>query len=245
MRSIIGSAEGQGLESGHMNTRTGVGRIEDAASLVDRVTNAIRESIVDGRLHPGESLSITDLARDIGVSPSPVREALQRLAGQGLVVLRPSRSAMVSALDVDDLIELYRIRRLNEVDAVGRACPKLGEADFAVMERELNALEATEAVDDAFWDHHNAFHHAFIRPVMTPRLERFLDELNHAGERYLRVVYGHTDVFRERSVRARHQPLIDAARTGKATTMRRALAEHLEYNEREITRKISEILAKD
>lgn len=227
-----------------MSARPGVPRIrKDTESLVDRATSAVRQSIVDGRLRPGESLSISDLADELGVSPSPVREALQRLAGQGLVLLRPARSAVVAPLELADLHEVYRLRELIEVDAGARACPQLTDADLKRLDSELEALDGASPVSEAFWSHHNAFHGTLLRPVLTARLERVVTELGHAAERYIRVVYGHTDVFQDRSVHARHVPLVEAARSRKSATMRRALTAHLVDNERELTRKVAEILA--
>ena len=226
-----------------MSARPGVTRIrKDAESLVDRATGAVRQSIVDGRLRPGEALSISDLAEELGVSPSPVREALQRLAGQGLVLLRPARTAVVAPLELADLHEVYRLRELVEVDAAVRACSQLTDADVARLEAELEALGEASPVSETFWSHHSAFHGILMRPVLTARLERMVTELRDAAERYVRVVYGHTDVLQDRSVHERHVPLVDAARSRKPVAMRRALTAHLVDNERELTRKVAEIL---
>src|ERR1019366_2989600 len=133
-----------------------------------------RRAILEGRLRPGETLSISDLAADLGVSHSPVREALQRLSGQGLILLRPARTAVVAPLDLGELEEIYRLRALIEGDALGRAAERLPGA-------------ATDT--DPFWDAHNAFHRGLMPPVLTPRLERLITELWQAAERYIRIVY--------------------------------------------------------
>ena len=69
-------------------------------SAVDRVTAWIRRSVLNGTLIPGSSFSITDLSEQLGVSAIPVRESLRRLDAQGLIQLRPGRSAIVKPLDV-------------------------------------------------------------------------------------------------------------------------------------------------
>jgi len=81
------------------------------ASVVDQVTAEIRRSILDGSLPPGEPFSIVDLCRRLQVSHIPVREALRRLEGHGVVQLRPGRSAVVAPIDADDLGSIYRLRK--------------------------------------------------------------------------------------------------------------------------------------
>jgi DNA-binding GntR family transcriptional regulator len=220
-------------------TKTGITPIFPAAqSLVDRVSHAVRRAILEGRLRPGEALSISDLANDLGVSHSPVREALQRLSGQGLVVLRPARTATVAPLELADLKEIYRLRTSIEVDAAARAAPGLTDEDFRRLERELEAMSAAPFETDEFWDAHNAFHRALLGPAPSARLERIITELWHAGERYLRIVYIETDVLFTHSPHDRHRPLLDAARTCSSAKVRKALADHLQSNEREIVKSL-------
>lgn len=227
-----------------LTTRTGITPIAtETQSLVDRVSHAVRRAILEGRLRPGEALSISDLAIDLGVSHSPVREALQRLSGQGLVVLRPARTAIVAPLELEDLQEIYRLRRLIEVDVAARAAPELSDEHIARLETELNAMR-DEAVDsDDFWNSHNAFHRALLAPVLTSRMERMITELWHAVERYLRIVYIETDVLFTRSPYDRHRPLLDAARLRDPSTMAAALTEHLESNEREVVNSLQQTVA--
>jgi DNA-binding GntR family transcriptional regulator len=220
-------------------TKTGVSPIaEETQSLVDRVSHAVRRSILEGRLRPGEALSISDLAKDLGVSHSPIREALQRLAGQGLVLLRPSRTAIVAPLKIDDLQEIYHLRYLNEIDAVVRASELLSAADLERLEHELTSLGEVAADSEQIWDSHQAFHHALMRPVLTPRLDRLITELWHANERYFRVVYMETDALDRVPAYERHIPLLEAARSGDPSQVRTAITEHLQANEQELTRSL-------
>ena len=91
-------------------------------STVDRVTVELPRSILAGTLRPGEPFSITDISEQLGVSHIPVREALRRLEGQGLVQLRAGRSAIVAPLDEEELRSVYRLRRLLEADPGGGGC---------------------------------------------------------------------------------------------------------------------------
>jgi DNA-binding GntR family transcriptional regulator len=227
------------------SSRTGITPLDpESQSLVDRVGHAVRRAILEGRLRPGETLSISDLATDLGVSHSPVREALQRLSSQGLILLRPARTAVVAPLDLADLQEIYRLRELIEMDALGRAGDRLTDADIETLERDFEVLSGAAADADAFWDVHTAFHQRLMAPVMTPRLERIVTELWHAAERYIRIVYIETDVLFTRSPHDRHLPLLDAARDRDAPRLRAAIGEHLRSNLHEVSESLRQILAR-
>lgn len=225
-------------------SRTGVTPIhKETQSLVDRVTQVVRQSIIAGRLSPGETVSISDLANDLGVSHSPVREALQRLSGQGLVELRPARTAIVAPLTIKDLEEIYGLRRVNEVDAAVRACPLLSAQDIASLERDFDILCGASLDSEEFWRSHDEFHFGLLRPAATPRRERLVRQLWEAGERYIRVVYGETDALERYTTDERHRELLDAARGREPEAMRKALTEHLDSNERELSAVVSQILS--
>ena len=106
-------------------------------STVDRVTAEIRRGVLNGTLAAGSSFSIVDLSGQLGVSHIPVRESLRRLEAQGLVELRPGRSAMVNPLDRDELRAIYRLRRDIEPSVAARACPLLTDDDLQEAERLL------------------------------------------------------------------------------------------------------------
>jgi len=196
---------------------------------------------LEGRLRPGETLPISDLVVDLGVSHSPVREALQRLSAQGLVVLRQARTAMIAPLDRNDLQEIYRLRRLIELDAAARAAPLLSDQDIARLGEEFNFLAEAVIDSEDFWDHHNAFHSALMAPVLTPRLQRVITELWDAAGRYVRVVYGETDALFTKSPAARHQALLSAAQSRQSAVVKKALSEHLRSNELEILASLKSI----
>lgn len=80
--------------------------------------DALRDQLRLGRLVSGEPLTITDLAHDLGLSATPVREALSRLAGERLIEDRRGRGYFAPRLDVSDLVELYGLRRLYLVEAL-------------------------------------------------------------------------------------------------------------------------------
>lgn len=210
-----------------------------AVSLVDRIAAELRTAIVRGRLRPGERLPISQLAATLQTSQVPVREALQRLAGDGLVVLQASRSAVVAPVSGQDLREIYRLRLLIEVDAAARAAPLLRDQNLGDLARHLDELGRAPAESEGFWAHHDAFHRALLLPVMTPRLGRLIDDLWRAGQRYTRLAYARPGALRASPALHRHARLLDAARTRSGPAVGGALREHLAFNEAEMDARLA------
>jgi len=132
-------------------------------SVVDEVTDEIARSIRSGALRPGQEFSLREIAGQLGVSFIPVREALRRLEGQGLLVTRRNRSAIVAPLDAADLHAIYRLRRQIEPDLAAASCRVLTEADYDRLEAfaELFADESL-GIDDIYDAHHD-FHTELLR----------------------------------------------------------------------------------
>src|SRR5688572_14705972 len=78
-------------------------------SLVQRVHKTLLENLDEGILHPGQRIKAAELAKRLGLSRAPVREALHVLAGQGFVELHPDKGAIIRALGMEDLIQIYEI----------------------------------------------------------------------------------------------------------------------------------------
>jgi DNA-binding GntR family transcriptional regulator len=108
----------------------------------------IREAIVDGRLAPGQRLKEEELARELGMSRTPVREALLILQSDGLVESAPRRGATVRAYAVDDLDDLYQLRAVLEGHAARRAATRISAADVRRLEDSCARFERLRAADD-------------------------------------------------------------------------------------------------
>ncbi len=101
----------------------GRGRLVQNASVA--ATELIRQAILDGRLEPGSRLKEEELARELGISRTPVREALLMLQAEGLIETTPNRGAVVRTHDADDLIDLYQLRALLEGYAARQAATRV------------------------------------------------------------------------------------------------------------------------
>ncbi|MDE0493810.1 MAG: GntR family transcriptional regulator [Acidimicrobiaceae bacterium] len=154
----------------------------------EAVLAEIRQQLLDGRLAPGESIRPDALGEELGVSAVPVREALRILEGEGHVHYRPHRGYVVATLDMDDLIDIYRIRELLETEAVSRAIPRLG-ADTVVRLREI-VHEMDEVQEDviSLTAVNRRFHFTIFEAAEMPQLEQVLRILWDSSDRY-RVRY--------------------------------------------------------
>lgn len=133
-------------------------------NLTTRVTESIRQSIVDGEYQLGEALSESTLATRLGVSRTPVREALTTLQRQGLIVIRPQSGSFVFMPSEEDVAELCEFRRLLETAALRLAHARRREPALAQMRAAIAAMEAAHEASDAlaYARADTAFHDAIV-----------------------------------------------------------------------------------
>jgi DNA-binding GntR family transcriptional regulator len=146
---------------------------------------ALRAMILTGRIAPGAELSQVGLAQSIGVSTTPLREALRRLEAEGLVESRRNRRPRVPPFDPADLDAVYCNRVLLESLGVGLAVPLLGAHDLRVLDGHLNDMRETTDLRD--WDAaHVAFHSGLVAGENLP-LRQEIASLMTRSDRYRRM----------------------------------------------------------
>lgn len=162
------------------------GPIERAPSLVDEIAARIQADILEGRLAPGQRISAAAISRELGVSHIPVREALRRLEAGALVESTHHQGAAVSRISIDELHEIYDLRRLIEGHVVRSAAARYTDGDLEAIIGAGDRLMLTDPTDPAgsFWEAHRAFHRAILEPAMNPTIARVLATLWQSGERY-------------------------------------------------------------
>jgi len=138
------------------------------------VLEAIKHAILTGELKPGRPLIETDLATVLGVSKTPVREALKTLAGAGLVTMHPYKAAVVRTLDDEQARQIYDLRLLLEPEALDRAVT--ARYDWTKARDALDRADA--CADQAERSLANRdFHHELYAGCGNPLLVRMLDDL--------------------------------------------------------------------
>jgi DNA-binding GntR family transcriptional regulator len=206
-------------------------------SLVDRVTDELHRSILNGDIRPGSTVSIVELCDQFDVSHIPVREALRRLESEGLVSLRPGRSALVASLSAEDLQDIYRLRKLIEGDLTIRAMADMDDERLARAEEALEDYTNADREPAALAEAHHAFHTAILDGVMGAADRRVLDILRHSADRYLHLLPERLDRAPEPTEGRidEHRLLLDLARAGKAEELREAWVSHLDNSETALT----------
>jgi DNA-binding GntR family transcriptional regulator len=201
--------------------------VPDAATLYRRVADRLRADIIEGAWRPDARLKVQDLAAHYGVSPAPIRESLQQLQGEGLVLMEPNRGARVRPIDEQLLINVFDVREALESFLTARF------ADGA-SPHQIALLEATQAEHDEAVERRD-FHAAFL---LNARFHRFINSAarnpealavidRHLGlTRALRVEHGFAPT-RMQTIRREHHQLLDAIRRGDAASAGRIAALHV------------------
>src|SRR6476620_10278520 len=148
-------------------------------TLWQRVYDHLRAEILSGRLEPGAELAEVALSEQLGVSRGPLREAIGRLASEGLVTVRPRRGAVVRSLSKEEFVELYQVREALEMLAVRLAVPRLGDDGVADLERLLAAMAAHAERGEVaeFFEANSAFHLRLVEAAGNEKLRELYDQL--------------------------------------------------------------------
>jgi DNA-binding GntR family transcriptional regulator len=196
----------------------------------DLAYTRVRALILSGDLEPGAVLPQAALARTIGMSTTPLREALRRLKQEGLVELDAHRDARVRPLDATEARDLLELRRNLEPLAAELAAQRRTDTDVAALEEALAQLEALPAhPTQAQLESHQRFHAAIHRASHNALLVEMLDGIWVKTDRYRRqaLVGGRSD--EERDARAtEHRLLVEAVRDGDAATAAGLMRRHVD-----------------
>jgi DNA-binding GntR family transcriptional regulator len=186
----------------------------------------LRQRLVTGRMCPGHELSTRSLAAELGVSQTPVRDALSRLAAEGAVSIRSKRRVRVPPMTQERFEDLLHCRLLLEPDAAANALPFLGEAQVARLRSADAALDAAIAAGDAdaYMRANHDFHFTLYRAQGGPTLTQLIETLWLQFGPFMRVAYGRVSNI---SLNDYHQAAIRAIMDGDATALRTAIADDI------------------
>lgn len=162
------------------------------ASLPEFVYGELRKAILNGVFRPGQMLRQDQVAALMGVSRSPLREALPRLEAEGIVVLHPRRGYAVAELRPDEINEVFDLRVLIESHLAVHSIAKRTEADIArVYELADQMRQIADAKDEksvgTWFDLNIAFHDALLTPAAMPHYMRALATARGVIEAYIRA----------------------------------------------------------
>lgn len=196
-------------------------------TLAGRAFNELRAAILSGSLAPGARLHIEVVARDLSMSPMPVREAIRRLDALGLVEHVPHHGARVSGVSVDDLREVYQARFVLEALAVKLAVERWTERTVERAAASLSRTVEAERANDfaSSWEADHDFHFALYGASGSRWLVRLIVPLWETSERYRRLGQSRRRDFAERY--SEHLSILDACILRDPDLAAKRLLDHL------------------
>jgi DNA-binding GntR family transcriptional regulator len=185
----------------------------------------LRGHILSGRYPGGTRLNPAQITQALGVSRTPVREAIRQLDAEGFVTIRPHRGAVVTSFTAEDVLELFEMRAVLEGLQARLAVSLLGEEDLEDLER-LKARMDRVREDPKLWtERHHAFHEYLGRRSNRPRLSAQINHLRAAIQPYLLLyfsVYGLVEM-----PGFEHQTIIDAVNSSDGARAEEAMRDHV------------------
>lgn len=169
-------------ESSHMTTSSALPPVR-RGTIRHQVVRSLLSAIVAGRFSAGHRMVVQSLAAELGVSATPIREALVELAGIGVVDILPNRSAVCRRFDRAEVRGIYQIRRVLEVEATHEACGKIAPVELARMHQVFTQLMDSR-LGTSDWSHRAVvadieLHRLILTHVASGRL---MDEINRYNQ---------------------------------------------------------------
>jgi len=200
--------------------------LADFKTKLDLAEEMLLRVIASGEFAPGERLRQNDLAARLGVSATPVREALRHLEAQGLLVRDPHKGVRVAEVDVEETAELYLMRAVLEGLAVEHATPRVGQKKLAALANIQEKIDAHRAAGNLrpLRRLNFDFHTAIYRASGLARLSRLIDSLWPLFPwDSMWVVPG-----RAESSASEHRAILNAIKSGDAVRAGQEMRHHIE-----------------
>lgn len=194
------------------------------------VHSTLRKAILDGHLTGGTRLVQSEIATTMGVSTTPVREALRDLAAEGLIRLDPHRGGIVRELEFGELEEILRLRSVLEPEAIRRAWPRV--TDELIDEIEATHHKVDSSTSSSEFVHLNdRFHGLLFEQAQSPRLLSILEGLTAPWVMYVSAALNQDEHHRERAAIG-HAEIVQALRNREMEAVIEASVEHLAITHR-------------
>ncbi|MGB9885762.1 MAG: GntR family transcriptional regulator [Moorellales bacterium] len=205
--------------------------VESVRPLRELVFEALRDAIVNGTLAPGERLMEVQLAEELGVSRTPVREAIRRLELEGYVVTVPRKGAYVAGISAKDVAEVFEIRAALEGLAAELAAERITEEELEELERRLHrvAVCVEEGDLEALVEADTQFHEVLYRASRNRRLSQIIGHLREQIQRF-RASSLATPGRRYETLEE-HKKIVEALAKRNAALARRLAEQHIENAE--------------
>ena len=202
--------------------------------LRDVVFETLRDAIITQVLKPGERLMEIQLADEMGVSRTPVREAIRKLELEGLVVMVPRKGAYVAGVSMKDIHEVYEVRAALEMLAVTLAAERITEEELDALEQQvLRESEAESDTDEHALDNiiyiDSSFHDIIYQAAHNQRLVQFVNILQEQLQRFRAASLSRPG--RSKTALDEHKQIVEALAERNGELAAKLAKEHIENAE--------------
>ncbi len=215
--------------------------VNEYMPLRDVVFYPLRQAILKGEMEPGERLMEIQLAKKLGVSRTPIREAIRKLELEGLVVMIPRKGAEVAGITENALRDVPEVRRSLEELAVELAAARREAEDIRALEAARiefrEALNSSDMIRIAQAD--EKFHDVIYAGTYNDKLVQILNNLRDQMYRY-RLEYI-KDTGKRQLILIEHENILNAVKTRNTELGKRAMREHIDNQEITISRKLKSL----
>lgn len=216
--------------------------LQDYKPLREIVFESIREAIIEGRLKPGERVMEIQLAEKLGVSRTPVREAIRKLELEGLLIMEPRKGAYVADVSLKDIVEVLEVRASLEGLAASLAAERASEEEIEILrEKSAQFKECIEKNDiQGMINKDTEFHEVILRAAKNKKLTSIIESLREQVQRF-RVTY-FTEYNMTTHLVSEHQYVLDAIESRNPEKANEYAQHHVENLEKYIVSRVKDNL---
>lgn len=205
-----------------------------SSSLSEQAYVRMRELILDRKIAAGSTLLEGKIADELGISRTPMREALGRLAGEGLLVRRDARSYSVRSVGTKEYFDSMRTRELLECEAIALAASRIDQAQLAAFAAEVEALNTGVHDETEHWHFDDRLHMFIATASGNVVLPRLIQQLRDEA----RLFRLHSPLHRQKENHHEHGEIIEALRKKDVEGARGAMRAHLRSLQNDVQRAI-------
>ncbi|OPY58687.1 MAG: putative HTH-type transcriptional regulator YdfH [Pelotomaculum sp. PtaU1.Bin035] len=209
-------------------------KLDNYKPLRELVFESLREAIILGRLIPGERLMEVQLAEEMGVSRTPVREAIRKLELEGFVAMVPRKGAYVASITMKDIVDVFEVRAALEGMAAGLAAERITEEEMDQLERSLVHIVESNSGDDidavVQWD--TTFHGLIYQSSRNQRLVQIITHLQEQIQRFRMTSLSQPG--RTKGALDEHKKIVEAISDRNVELAQSLAREHIENAEQSL-----------
>jgi len=214
--------------------------VNEYMPLRDVVFRTLRQAILKGELEPGKRLMEIQLAKSLGVSRTPIREAIRELELEGLVIVIPRKGAEVAGITEKSLRDVLEVRRSLEELAIDLACQRMTAQQIGDLEKAqqtfAEALQSNDMIKIAQTD--EAYHDVIYKGTGNDKLVQILNNIREQMYRY-RLEYI-KDTGKRKQLLSEHEKILEAIKARDIPRAKAAMREHIDNQEITVSRNIKE-----